>query len=184
MYVGQSVNIERRLSVHKAKLRHQNHWNKHLQASWNLNGEESFAFKILEKCSEELLSKVERLWIEKLNLCDNSQGFNLTDGGEGGRMTPEVRKKMSEKAKGRKGYWTGKVIPEEARKKMSEAAKRRGCCKPTKVVIHLESGIKYKSCAEAARSLFPDIPAAVDVIYKVAKGIKPHYRKTTWKFED
>lgn len=44
---------------------------------------------------------------------------------KGIRQSEETKMKLSEIAKGRPGYWTGKKMPEEARKKMSESDKNR-----------------------------------------------------------
>lgn len=52
-YVGSSVNIKRRLEVHRSKLRHNRHDNPHLQNAWNKYGEDNFVYNILEKCNEE-----------------------------------------------------------------------------------------------------------------------------------
>ena len=182
VYIGLSVNIGLRWGVHKAELRHGKHWNQHLQLSWNKHGESGFDFVVLQECSEEELSKTEKDWILKLNSDDNSSGYNLTDGGEGGRPTEEIRKVMSEKATGRKGYWTGKSLSDETKRKIGESRKLSGNFRPTMPVVHLETGIEYKSCSEAAKTLFPDILAACSVIYKVACGLKKSYRGTTWAF--
>lgn len=54
VYIGQSVNIENRLSHHKSSLNHGRHENSHLQSAWDKYGENNFEFVILELCSEKM----------------------------------------------------------------------------------------------------------------------------------
>ena len=87
-------------------------------------------------------------------------GFNLlnmTIGGEGClgiKRSIETRKKLSEKLK-------GKIVLKETRIKISEAQKGRMCTeeqklrfrnrKDCKKVVHLQTGIIYKSIMECSR---------------------------------
>lgn len=50
MYVGQATDIYRRWDEHKRALNSNHHDNNYLQNSWNLHGETSFAFDIIELC--------------------------------------------------------------------------------------------------------------------------------------
>ena len=45
VYIGQSINIKRRLYDHKTRLRKGTHKNKHLQNAWNKYGEDNFTFE-------------------------------------------------------------------------------------------------------------------------------------------
>lgn len=78
-YVGQSVNIKKRWSVHKTQLNHQKHVNTYLQNAWNKYGEEKFNFLILEKCDKDALNDAEIFWIKHLNTYKN--GYNMDEGG-------------------------------------------------------------------------------------------------------
>lgn len=116
-YVGQAVNIEKRWRQHRNKLINGTHYNEHLQRAWNLYGESSFSFYVLEICSEESLDAREIYYIKSLNSFEN--GYNMTLGGEGTRgclHTEEYKKHMSELSRGRK-------FSEETLKKMSLAKK-------------------------------------------------------------
>ena len=59
-YIGQSINIRPRWIDHRKRLNRGNHYNSHMQNSWNKHGKESFAFWIIHECSEADLSKFEQ----------------------------------------------------------------------------------------------------------------------------
>ena len=79
VYIGQSVDIEKRWSTHKAELKNNYHYNVHLQSAWNKYGEENFEFSIVEECDIGQLNQREIYWIVKFNSYEN--GYNLTPGG-------------------------------------------------------------------------------------------------------
>lgn len=79
IYVGQSVDIEKRWSTHRAELKNNYHHNVHLQSAWNKYGEENFEFSIVEECNIDQLDQYEIYWISKFNSYEN--GYNLTAGG-------------------------------------------------------------------------------------------------------
>lgn len=79
VYIGQSVDIEKRWSTHKAELKNNYHHNIHLQNAWNKYGEENFEFSIVEECNINQLDEREIYWISKFNSYGN--GYNLTSGG-------------------------------------------------------------------------------------------------------
>lgn len=82
-YIGKSVDIERRFSYHKYHLTKNSHYNKHLQNSWNKDGEDNFNFEIIKECNKEELGTLEIHYIKLYKTKDSRFGFNLTDGGEG-----------------------------------------------------------------------------------------------------
>lgn len=79
-YVGQSININSRWEHHISALNNNNHYNSHLQKSWNKYGSESFEFNIVEICDKSLLNEREIYWIEKFNSLED--GYNETSGGD------------------------------------------------------------------------------------------------------
>ena len=79
-YVGQSININLRWKRHISALNNNNHYNSHLQQSWNKHGSESFEFNIVEICDKSLLNEREIYWIKKFNSFEN--GYNETLGGD------------------------------------------------------------------------------------------------------
>lgn len=72
-YIGSSVNIKRRLEIHRANLRHNNHDNPHLQNAWNKYGEDNFVFNILEKCGKDVRFEREQYYVNiikpEYNIC-------------------------------------------------------------------------------------------------------------------
>jgi predicted GIY-YIG superfamily endonuclease len=79
VYIGQSVNIEKRWSTHKSELEKKYHYNIHLQSAWNKYGGDNFEFSIVEECNIDQLNQCEIYWIAKFDSYEN--GYNLTPGG-------------------------------------------------------------------------------------------------------
>ena len=79
VYIGQSVDIEKRWSTHIAELNNNYHYNAHLQRAWNKYGKENFEFSIVEECDVNQLNQREIYWISKFNSYED--GYNLTSGG-------------------------------------------------------------------------------------------------------
>lgn len=120
LYIGQSWNLDER-------------WKNHckpcsgcpkLKNSIQAHGKENFNIKVIweGECNQEELDKKEIFFIKFLNTMSPS-GYNLTEGGEGGKPSDETRAKMSEAHKGEKHHMFGKKQSEETRAKMSEAMK-------------------------------------------------------------
>ena len=110
MYIGQSINIEKRFKDHITK------GNKkcYIDRSINKHGGDAFDFNILFECDKSQLSEEEQKFIKLYGTYKN--GYNLTWGGEGCsgyKHTAETKKKISEAGKGR-------IPSEETKKKMSE----------------------------------------------------------------
>ena len=72
-----------------------------------------------------LLNELEKYYIKKFNTFLDKKKFNYREGGEGGIVSEETRKKMSEAHKGKK-------LSKETRKKMSEAHKGKYVSEKTK----------------------------------------------------
>lgn len=65
-YVGQSVDVNKRLESHWRELQSLSHTNRHLQSLWNKLGAESFKAKIIEVISIEFENELERQrWLAK-----------------------------------------------------------------------------------------------------------------------
>ncbi|HZC85569.1 MAG TPA: GIY-YIG nuclease family protein, partial [Steroidobacteraceae bacterium] len=63
IYVGSAVNLEWRWRSHRRDLGNGVHVNPHLQFAWNLYGEASFEFLVLEYVDEHRLLMTEQAWI-------------------------------------------------------------------------------------------------------------------------
>lgn len=108
MYVGQSIDIGRRLVEHsKAKEPFA------IGKAIAKYGWDSFRVEILELCEREMLNEREIAWIDRLGTT-SPHGYNMTTGGgQGKQVTDDVRKKISEAT--RKGL-TPEVIALRASK--------------------------------------------------------------------
>lgn len=90
-YIGSSKDIQCRLMSHRSYLRHNTHYNKHLQNAWNKYGEINFDYSILEFCTEEDRIKREQYYVNTLN-----PEYNISiDIVELPPYTPESRLKIS-----------------------------------------------------------------------------------------
>jgi group I intron endonuclease len=72
VYVGSSVDIERRWLLHRYHLRAGIHHSRILQRSWNKHGEDAFAFEVLLVVPETDLIEHEQAFIDRLK-----PGFNI-----------------------------------------------------------------------------------------------------------
>lgn len=81
IYVGSSIDIIRRIKEHKRKLNLGQHYNPHLQNSYNKYGKDDFIFTSLEEIDYDItrkdLNKLEYEWIKKLKTDDSNYGFNI-----------------------------------------------------------------------------------------------------------
>lgn len=85
VYIGKSVNIEKRWNSHFNYLKCDKHKNSHLQKSYNKYGKENFEYKILKLCKKEKLDYWEKYFIyDRYNSFNPNCGYNKTIGGEGG----------------------------------------------------------------------------------------------------
>lgn len=66
-YIGSSVQIGIRFQQHKGRLRKNAHHSQYLQRAWNLHGEESFTFEVLERCEESKHLEREQYYMDTLH---------------------------------------------------------------------------------------------------------------------
>lgn len=92
VYIGQSIDINRRWKEHLTKLINNNHYNEYLQSAWNKYGESNFVFEILEFCEVTELNNREIYYIQKLKTSIRKNGFNLDSGGKSGSFKDEKSK--------------------------------------------------------------------------------------------
>lgn len=63
-YVGSTINTRERFRTHRKRLRKNHHHAKHLQAAWNMYGEDKFVFKVVEVVPEgQSLQEAEDRWL-------------------------------------------------------------------------------------------------------------------------
>lgn len=78
VYIGQSIDIEKRWEEHKFYRKKENTV---LQKAFCKYGISNFDFSIIEECQKEELNDKEKYWIKYYNSYEN--GYNMTYGGEG-----------------------------------------------------------------------------------------------------
>lgn len=98
IYIGQSVQLNKRIQSHKRTLKNNKHYNSHLQRSYNKYGFENFKFIIVENCDIEELNKRELYWMNHYNSHDKNCGYNSDSPSETeGKyiMSKEAKEKLS-----------------------------------------------------------------------------------------
>jgi group I intron endonuclease len=173
-YIGSSKNVSLRCDNHKQNLKNNKHSNKHLQASYNKYGKETFIFLAIEYCDNFL--EREQYWMDLLDANNNKKGYNKrikvdsNSGRKGYKMSDEFKQKMrliglkrrDVVAKWASEFHKGKIISEETRKKMSISQKNRKVSletrlkisqKLTKKIKNLESDFIWNNVKECALDL-------------------------------
>lgn len=217
-YIGQTINlVERKRALYNPNKYYSGH---RLDNAIKKYGIENFQYEIIiqivESSKEKLrekLDELEKFYIEKYDSYNN--GYNMTLGGSGSNgcfQTEESKRKISEKAKGRKGSMLGRHLTEEQRNKISNFAKTRTGEKNSfygkthseeaKLKIGRANSIpilqldlngnvitEFPSAKEAARSIGK--PRADSEIIKVCKGyISPSGKRYItalgykWKYKE
>lgn len=123
VYIGQSVDIQKRWIGHRYELNKGVHGNTHLQSAWNKYGADSFNFSIVQLCDEQQLNDLEVEYIAYYKSYDDKYGYNLTIGGDGVRgwvPTEEWREKIKQANVGENNPMYGKHHTEETKNKIRE----------------------------------------------------------------
>ena len=120
VYVGSSINVDKRWKDHKWYLKEGKHHSCHLQSAWDKYGEQSFTFEIIQEVliPEHLLA-YEQVYLDYYKSYEGDKGYNIckvAGSPLGMKHTEEARKKISEIHK-------GKIVSKETRKKLSEINK-------------------------------------------------------------
>ena len=115
IYIGKTIlPIEKRLKRHfylaSRKV------NRYLYDAINKYGKENFIIELTEDCEYDLANEREIYYINFYNSNNKEFGYNMTIGGDGGRMPDESLKKMIVKK-------TGMKMSEETKRKISKANK-------------------------------------------------------------
>ncbi len=134
-YIGQAVDLDRRLYEHEYYLKKGKDKAVALQRAVNKYGRDNFVVYILEECSTEKLNDTEIDYISIHQTNKKAFGYNLSAGGRSGLLgykhSEETRQKVSNAKKGWKmgeaqkefmrKLHTGKVVSVETRNRISEA---------------------------------------------------------------
>ena len=88
IYIGQSVNIERRWKEHLYDYKNENekrNYNMKIHRAMRKYGIDNFVFEVIEECEKEELDEREIYWIDFLETQNKEKGYNLTSGGAANR---------------------------------------------------------------------------------------------------
>lgn len=129
VYIGSSINIERRFEEHKTQLKYNKHKNKYLQNAWNKYKQENFSFLIIEIVdNKDLLVIREQYYLDYFKSYNHKKGYNINPNAENslGRIpNKKTRLKMSlaavERCKKYPPYFLGKKLTKNHKKKLSLA---------------------------------------------------------------
>lgn len=131
VYIGSSVNIDKRWTKHKKDLTEDVHHSSHLQKSFNKYGIASFVFELLESVQRNFLIEKEQMYLDAIRSYDRDKGYNIcikahsplglkrSDatkenirqsklGTIRGPHTEDTKRKISDAQSGSKGYWYGR----------------------------------------------------------------------------
>ncbi len=77
MYVGFSIDVEKRWKTHIMQLNAKEHNNTRLQRAWNKYGGKSFEFELLVECANKFLRSEENYWCNLLDTHNKIYGYNI-----------------------------------------------------------------------------------------------------------
>lgn len=126
IYIGQSVNIERRFKNYKSLSQTKKQIKLHY--SFKKYGIETHNFEIIEECIIELLNERERHWQDFYNVLESGLNCCLTNANDIIKIYSD-----STKEKIRNGN-KGKIIPDNVRKQTSETMKLKGIKPKNKLI--------------------------------------------------
>lgn len=93
-YIGQSIDLKRRMRRQHQRLRDNKHENDYIQKHYNKYGDENFLFSIIETCPLEMLDEKEIYWINYYDTMNRAKGYNLESGGNAQKIiSEEARRK-------------------------------------------------------------------------------------------
>ena len=123
VYIGQSMYLDWRLSLHMYMLRKGNHKNAEMQKDYDSDNR-YFSFEVIERCPEDRLDDLEKKYIAAYNADSPDFGYNIEPGGFHDRkMSEKTKKKLSERFSGGRASFLGKKHTAESLEKMSKAHK-------------------------------------------------------------
>lgn len=96
IYIGQSINLNKRIMGHKSVLSKGKHQNSYLQHSFNKYGKDCFTFEIIEICESDNLNTRENYWIMLYKSHESEYGYNMDI------PTSGEKKRIVSKATGKK----------------------------------------------------------------------------------
>lgn len=171
VYVGSSVNVHTRWNSHRSGLRNAKHHSAHLQAAWDIDGEDAFIFKVVKECEASELFKFEQEEFEKWKCSLEEYGYNIVPvAGKtiGFRHSIETRRKMSAIQKKIRGE-------PEVRKRVSEWRKSFHVSEETRMKVAAAQKGKPKHTEESKAKISAALairPISSDTRRKMSESAK------------
>lgn len=176
-YIGSSKSVALRRTAHFSALRHNCHYNSHLQSSFNKYGEQSFDFKVIEICSIDDLFVREKY---HLDITESLiKGYNQAPepglGSRGTKWSQESKDKLSKSLMSGYKNNTRKRAnfkhSNESKRKIAEAGLRRKAPNKRKVLCH-QTSTTYESLHDAAKNLSMSVSGVCDILHGRRKSLK------------
>lgn len=119
-YYGKTTNsLENRKRQHlNAAI---NNVQSHFYHAIRKHGYDCFLWEIIEECDELVLDEREKYWIAFDKTLSRKFGYNMTEGGTGGKPSAEVRKKISKTLTGRPSARKGIPCSNETKQRISKS---------------------------------------------------------------
>lgn len=156
LYVGRtSAKEKNRWRIHRSELRSNNHFNKHLQSSWNKHGEDNFEFYMIDDRPEEEGFYIEYFRYLGIGLYNKTIG-DSSNGGQIHGLSSGLRR----------GTRTGARLSDETKARISRAHKGKK-----------SSPEQVRKIAEANSKTYPGFISPDGVIYRNIKGLRPFCRE-------
>ena len=131
VYIGQTIDFNKRKQEHINALKAKRHRNIHLQSAWEKYGQDSFKFDLLETltdCTNDELTFREQYWIDYYGGLNSKNTYNKREAGNSGTFSEEVRQRICESVRGR-------TTSEETKEKLRQANLGRHHTEETKQKI-------------------------------------------------
>ena len=198
VYIGQSVNIERRFRNYKLvkceeQIRLYNSFKKH--------GVNNHIFEIIEECSIELLNKKERYWQDEYNVLLEGLNCRLTlSDNFSGYMSDDTKERMKENHWSRKmkSKRIGTKLPQEVKEKIRGTNKlifsgkgnpmygKFGKDHPAtgKGKIIQQYDFNKNLIDEGTRDHFMKIGFKTDSLYNCCLMLRKTHKNYIWKYKD
>lgn len=94
VYIGQSIDLNKRQKCHFNDLLRGTHPNNHLQSAFNKYGYDNFYFEIIEKCDRDKLNDREIYYINHYDSLSRDKGYNIREGGNSAPTSLETKIKL------------------------------------------------------------------------------------------
>lgn len=147
-YIGLSRHCLYRFGQHKRALNRGTHSNCHLQAAWDVYGEDSFDFIIIEETTSDVLPLREIYWIDYYDSFRN--GYNRSLGGDGTIdviHSDDRNRQISEKLSGKKRPEISGGNAENAIGVVCiNTGEHYDCCKSAAAALGINYGGVLRSC--------------------------------------